>query len=165
MIIEKQSRSSMNLNELEAYLTGYWPTDLSNFSAYIFHHLPDLNWVGFYLNDGQKLRLGPFHGKPACMEIPFHRGVCGKSFTEKEILLVDDVHEFPGHIACDSASRSEMVFPFYIDGQLAGVLDIDSPTLARFTNQDKEQVKAALQILSTKLENSKERSLKMPHEL
>ena len=123
----------LKLPELEAYLTGYWLTDLANFAAFVFHSVPDLNWAGFYLHDGTKLLLGPFVGRPACTEIRPGRGVCGTSFTSGKPLLVANVEEFPGHIVCDNASRSELVLPF-----TEGVLDLDSPSLARFTSEDEE---------------------------
>lgn len=126
------------LGKLEDYLGSHWLSDLSNFSAYVFHTLPGLNWCGFYLDDGKKLVLGPFQGKPACVEIAYARGVCGAAFTQRKPLIVPDVHEFPGHIACDSASRSEMVVPLLVDGKCLGVFDLDSPELERFTKSDKE---------------------------
>jgi GAF domain-containing protein len=125
------------LSDLEAYLTGRWLTDLANFSSFVFHALPNLNWAGFYLYDGATLRLGPFMGRPACTEIRPGRGVCGTAFTKKEPLLVPDVSEFPGHIACDSASRSELVLPLLANGSAFGVLDLDSPSLARFHDSDR----------------------------
>jgi len=125
------------LGKLEDYLGNHWLSDLSNFSAYVFHTLPGLNWCGFYLDDGKKLVLGPFQGKPACVEIAYTRGVCGAAFTQQKTLIVPDVHEFPGHIACDSASRSEMVVPLLIDGKCLGVFDLDSPELGRFGEPDK----------------------------
>lgn len=140
------------LPELEAYLTGNWLTDLANFSAFTYHALPGLNWAGFYLFDGQKLNLGPFVGKPACAEIRPGRGVCGTAFSKREALLVPDVHEFPGHIACDSASRSELVLPFFAGGELCGVFDLDSPEPARFLESDREGVGAWLGALSRKTE-------------
>ena len=136
--------------ELEAYLTGQWLTDLANFSAFVFDQLPDLNWAGFYLDDGKTLRLGPFVGKPACTEISYQRGVCGAAFREKRALLVADVHEFPGHIACDSASRSEMVIPFTAEGECLGVFDLDSPSLDRFREADRELVTTWLSLLAAK---------------
>lgn len=124
--------------ELEAYLTGYWLTDLANFSSFAFHSLPALNWCGFYLFDGEKLRLGPFVGRPACTEIRPGRGVCGTAFARKEPLIVPDVDAFPGHIVCDNASRSEIVLPMLAGDECVGVLDLDSPVLNRFTDQDRE---------------------------
>ncbi len=131
---------------LEHHLTGRWLTDLANFSAFVFHQLPNLNWAGFYLNDGSKLVLGPFIGRPACTEIAYTRGVCGSSFSQGRTVLVPDVHEFPGHIACDSASQSEMVVPL---GNL-GVFDLDSPTIGRFTESDRRNVESWVSILLEK---------------
>lgn len=142
--------------ELEALLCGYWLSDISNFAAYVADKMPDINWVGFYLDDGAKLRLASFIGKPACLDIAYNRGVCGHAFTLKQTVIVDDVHQFPGHIACDERSRSEMVIPFLIENKLVGVLDIDSPSLARFTPADKSALEKAVLILSKKIaENSK----------
>lgn len=123
-------------------------SNLSNAAALLFHSLPDLNWTGFYLLEGEKLVLGPFQGKTACIEIPLGRGVCGTAAAEDRSLLVPDVHMFRGHIACDSASRSEIVVPLHKDGSVVGVLDIDSPVLYRFTAEDRaglEQFAAILE--------------------
>ncbi|MGE0174938.1 MAG: GAF domain-containing protein [Oligoflexales bacterium] len=136
------------ISEIEGLMTGYWLTDLANFSALIYHRLPDLNWAGFYLFDGKTLRLGPFSGKPACTEIAPTRGVCGAAFSKTEIMIVDDVHSFEGHIACDPDSRSEMVIPFKVENNLIGVLDIDSPVVSRFTSQDASLLSAGLVILA-----------------
>ena len=136
--------------ELEAYLTGNWLSDLANFSAFAFHQLPNLNWAGFYLSDGKKLFLGPFVGKPACTEIAFHRGVCGAAYSKQQTLLVPDVHEFPGHIACDGASRSEMVLPILAQGKCLGVLDLDSPSPGRFQESDRILVEGWLALLLAK---------------
>ncbi len=110
--------------------------NMANVSALIFQALPDLNWAGFYRNVGGELVLGPFQGKAACIRIPFGKGVCGAAAASREVQLVEDVHAFPGHIACDAASRSELVVPIVHDGELVGVLDLDSPTPARFDRQD-----------------------------
>ncbi|MBQ8138327.1 MAG: GAF domain-containing protein [Lachnospiraceae bacterium] len=110
---------------------------LSNASALIFESLEDLNWAGFYLMKGGSLMLGPFQGKVACIRIAVGRGVCGTAVAEDKTQLVKNVHEFPGHIACDSASNSEIVVPIHKDGKVWGVLDIDSPSLARFDEEDK----------------------------
>ena len=112
--------------------------NLSNLSALINDALDDLNWAGFYLLEGETLVLGPFQGKPACIEIPIARGVCGAAVREDRPQLVPDVHAFAGHIACDSASRSELVIPMHRDGAVVAVLDLDSPSLARFTEADKD---------------------------
>lgn len=108
----------------------------AQFSAFLFHELEGLNWAGFYLNKGEELMLGPFQGKVACVRIPFARGVCGAAASSRQSQRVEDVHAFPGHIACDSASNSELVVPLVKDGRLIGVLDLDSPHLARFSPAD-----------------------------
>ena len=110
--------------------------NMANLSALIFEALPDLNWAGFYRNVGGELVLGPFQGKAACIRIPFGKGVCGAAAASREVQLVEDVHAFPGHIACDAASRSELVVPIVHDGELIGVLDLDSPLPARFDGED-----------------------------
>jgi len=111
--------------------------NLANAAAIIFHGLPDLNWAGFYLMDGpDELVLGPFQGRVACVRIALGQGVCGTAAATRTVQLVEDVHAFPGHIACDSASRSELVVPIAKDGTLIGVLDLDSPSLARFDAED-----------------------------
>ncbi|MDT4857494.1 Free methionine-R-sulfoxide reductase [compost metagenome] len=108
----------------------------AQFSAFLFNELADLNWAGFYLNRNEELVLGPFQGKVACVRIPFSRGVCGAAARTWETQRVEDVHAFPGHIACDSASSSELVVPLVKDDRLIGVLDLDSPKVARFTAED-----------------------------
>jgi GAF domain-containing protein len=122
---------------------------LSNVSALLMEGVDRLNWVGFYLFDGEKLRLGPFQGRPACTEIALGRGVCGTAAQSRQSVRVDDVDAFPGHIACDSASKSEVVVPIVQNGKLVGVLDVDSPEKSRFTEQEQkffEQVVEALTI-------------------
>lgn len=111
--------------------------NLANASALLYDALPDLNWAGFYLMENGKLVLGPFQGKIACIEIPVGRGVCGTAAAENKTQLVFDVHQFPGHIACDSASNSEIVVPIHADGHVVAVLDIDSPSIGRFSEDDK----------------------------
>jgi len=110
--------------------------NMANLAALIMAALPDLNWAGFYRNVGGELVLGPFQGKAACIRIPFGRGVCGAAAASRVVQLVEDVHAFPGHIACDAASRSELVVPIVHAGELLGVLDLDSPLPARFDAQD-----------------------------
>ena len=110
---------------------------LSNASAILYDAMPDLNWAGFYLINKGSLLLGPFQGKVACIRIALGKGVCGTAAGNDETLVVPNVHEFPGHIACDSASNSEIVVPIHKDGQVVGVLDIDSPNLNRFSEEDK----------------------------
>ena len=129
-----------------AEVDAHWLPVLSNAAALLWDALDDINWVGFYLVDPvtvassgsrtPELRLGPFQGKVACVRIPFGRGVCGTAAATKTSQLVEDVHQFPGHIACDSASNSEVVVPIFKDSQVVGVLDIDSPSVARFTQED-----------------------------
>lgn len=121
--------------------------NLANASAVLMEALKEINWVGFYLMEGQNLVLGPFQGKPACIEIPVGRGVCGRAVETGQTQLVADVHAFPGHIACDSASRSEIVVPLYRDGQVAAVLDVDSPQVGRFSQADKEGLESLRPIL------------------
>lgn len=121
--------------------------NLANASALIWQTLPDINWAGFYKMENGILVLGPFQGKPACIEIPVGRGVCGTAVAEDATQLVYDVHEFPGHIACDCASNSEIVVPIHVGGRIWGVLDIDSPKVGRFDEQDKEGLEAVVRIL------------------
>src|SRR5215211_7408977 len=110
--------------------------NMANAAGLIWESLPDLNWAGFYRNVDGELVLGPFQGRPACIRIPFGTGVCGAAAQTRQVQRVEDVHAFPGHIACDSASASEIVVPLIRDGELLGVLDIDSPQTARFTEED-----------------------------
>ena len=114
----------------------------ANLSALIWHGLPDLNWCGFYFLKGTELVLGPFQGKPACVRIALGSGVCGAAAQERRTMIVRDVHEFPGHIACDGASNAELVVPLIKDGRLVGVLDLDSPHLARFDEEDAAGIEA-----------------------
>ena len=127
-------------DQLRAMLTGErdWLANLANTAALIFHTLPDLNWAGFYLLRGEELVLGPFQGKPACVRIAPGCGVCGGAVVQRRSLVVPDVHAFPGHIACDAASRSELVVPMMRpDGHVVGVLDLDSPRPGRFDDEDR----------------------------
>lgn len=129
--------------ELRATYTSHWITNLSTFSATLMAHLPQINWVGFYLNDGTgELHLGPFQGLPACLHIPLGKGVCGAAAATKITQRIDDVHAFAGHIACDPRSRSELVVPLLNSSNLLGVLDLDSPEPARFTTVDQSGVEA-----------------------
>ena len=121
--------------------------NMANMSALLFGALRDINWAGFYLMKDGGLLLGPFQGKPACIRIPVGRGVCGTAAKTLETQLVYDVHQFPGHIACDSASNSEIVLPIHKDGQVWGVLDIDSPFFDRFTAEDQTGLEAFVKIL------------------
>ena len=125
--------------------------NLANASALLYAELEDLNWAGFYFLEGGKLVLGPFQGKPACIEIEVGKGVCGTAVQEERTQLVPDVHLFPGHIACDSASNSEIVVPLRIGGAVAGVLDIDSPWPGRFTAEDQAGLEAVAEIIAQML--------------
>lgn len=122
-------------------------TNASNFSALLFNSLENLNWVGFYFMRNGNLLLGPFQGKPACINIPLGKGVCGTAALERLINVVEDVHQFPGHIACDSASNSEIVLPIIANDKVYGVLDIDSPVFNRFDDDDEENLETMLQML------------------
>jgi GAF domain-containing protein len=122
--------------------------NMANASALIFETLPDVNWVGFYRNIGGALVVGPFQGRPACIRMTFDEGVCGAAAKSRQVQRVEDVHAFAGHIACDSASNSEIVVPLIREGELLGVLDIDSPKLARFTEEDEAGVVRLGAILS-----------------
>ena len=125
--------------------------NLANVSAAVYQAMEGLNWVGFYLWEGDRLVLGPFQGKTACIEIPLGRGVCGTAAKEGRTLVVPDVHQFPGHIACDCASNSEIVIPIYENGNLYGVLDIDSPHLDRFSETDKAGLEKLVRILEKEM--------------
>jgi len=122
--------------------------NMANAAALIFETLPDVNWVGFYRNVGGELVVGPFQGRPACIRIPFGSGVCGAAAATRQVQRIEDVHAFPGHIACDSASNSEIVVPLIRDGELLGVLDIDSPKTGRFTDEDEAGCVTLGEILS-----------------
>ena len=122
--------------------------NMANVAALIWETLPDLNWAGFYRNVDGELVLGPFQGRPACIRIPFGKGVCGAAAETLEVRRVDDVHAFPGHIACDSASASELVVPIVRDGKLIAVLDLDSPKKARFTEEDEAGSVAVCDVLA-----------------
>ena len=126
--------------------------NMANLSALIFDTLEDLNWAGFYLLEGETLVLGPFQGKPACIEIPVKKGVCGAAVREDRAQLVPDVHAFAGHIACDSASRSELVVPLRKDGKVFGVLDLDSPSLSRFTEEDRDGMERLVRAVERNLQ-------------
>lgn len=121
--------------------------NMANAGALLYDTLPDINWAGVYLTEGDRLILGPFQGKPACIEIPLGKGVCGTAAAENRTVCVPDVHAFPGHIACDSASRSEIVIPLRQNGAVIGVLDIDSPVPNRFSDADRVGLEAFAAIL------------------
>ena len=136
------ARYALLLEQAQALTDGICHpiANLSNFAALLWQGLEDINWCGFYLLHRGALMLGPFCGLPACIRIPLGRGVCGTAAALDEVQLVDDVHAFPGHIACDSASNSELVIPIHADGRVIGVLDIDSPTIGRFSKTDQESL-------------------------
>ena len=136
-------------SELSALIDGvpHKTANLANASALLYNTLERINWAGFYLLEGDKLVLNAFQGKPACIEIPMGRGVCGSAAIKEETLVVPDVHLFEGHIACDSASNSEIVIPIFSCGELVGVLDIDSPYINRFSDEDKKGLEEFASIL------------------
>ena len=139
--IEATSKAELYANlaaQLRSLLEGERDliANAANFASLVYHSLPDLNWAGWYFEKDGELVLGPFQGKPACVRIAVGKGVCGTAAQQRETILVDDVHEFPGHIACDSASNSEIVIPLISEGRLIGVLDLDSPSHARFDDED-----------------------------
>lgn len=129
----------------------YETANLANAAALLWQHLEKINWAGFYKMENGKLVLGPFQGKPACIVIPVGRGVCGTAVAEDQTQLVPDVHQFPGHIACDSASNSEIVVPIHVRGKIWGVLDIDSPFVGRFTAEDQKGLEEFVKILENVL--------------
>ncbi|AMO86381.1 Free methionine-R-sulfoxide reductase [Solibacillus isronensis B3W22] len=135
--------------QLDALLEGEnnLIANLSNASALLNTFLKEINWVGFYLMNEGELVLGPFQGLPACVRIPVGRGVCGTTVAKEQTMVVDDVHAFPGHIACDAASKSEIVIPLIKNGVVIGVLDIDSPVEARFTAEDKDGLEKFVDVL------------------
>lgn len=146
---EKKALYRLLRTQLQGLTDGvpYLFANLANASALLYQALTDINWAGFYLMQDGKLVLGPFQGKPACVEIQVGSGVCGTAVQQDEIMLVENVHEFPGHIACDSASNSEIVIPMHKGGEIVGVLDIDSPVLARFDKEDEQGLAELVRIL------------------
>lgn len=146
MTFQVGTKTAASKTELYAQLTAQlrsllegerdFIANAANFSSLLFHSLPDLNWAGLYLQKGGELVLGPFQGEPACVRLAIGKGVCGTAAEQRQTILVDNVHEFPGHIACDSASNSEIVIPLISQDELIGVLDLDSPLLARFDDED-----------------------------
>ena len=136
--------------QVRAVLEGErdWLANLAQFSALVYQSVPHLNWAGFYMARGEQLVVGPFQGKVACVRIPFTRGVCGACASTRQIQLVEDVHAFPGHIACDSASNSELVLPVLAGDRLVAVFDLDSPLTARFDAEDSRGFAAAVAVLA-----------------
>jgi len=150
---EQQSTSKLELyqnlvQQLRSLLAGErdFIANAANFASLLYHSLPELNWAGFYLLQDRELVLGPFQGKPACVRIRVGKGVCGVAAAQRETVIVPNVHEFPGHIACDSASNSEIVVPLEKDGRLLGVLDLDSPLFARFDDEDAEGLNKLVEV-------------------
>lgn len=152
-LVYKEDDYELVLNQLHALI--FDETDiicnLANASSLLYHFLKNVNWVGFYLFKENQLVLGPFQGKPACTRIPLNKGVCGKAATIQEVVYVENVHEFEGHIACDSASNSEVVLPIIINGNLFGVLDIDSFKFNNFNSQQIEFLKEFVEVLKSQL--------------
>ncbi|MFC4737568.1 GAF domain-containing protein [Bacillus daqingensis] len=148
-----EEQYSMLSRQLDALLEGETDVtaNLSNASALLNQFLNDVNWVGFYLWKNDELILGPFQGLPACVHIAYGKGVCGTAVSEQKTQRIEDVHAFPGHIACDAASNSEIVVPLFKDGEIFGVLDIDSPSKARFTETDQQGIEAFAAVLEKHL--------------
>ena len=144
---------AMMLKQAEEMLAEepWYVAAMSNLSALIMENMDGLNWAGFYLRRGGGLTVGPFQGKPACIHIPMGKGVCGTAAQRDETVVVPDVHAFSGHIACDSASRSEIVIPLHADGQVSGVLDIDSPLLNRFSAEDQEGLEQLVRLFQERM--------------
>lgn len=132
----------------------YALSNIANISAYIYQVFPDLNWAGFYFIKNGILRLGPFQGRPACVEIDIQRGVCGAAVRTDRVFRVDNVHSFPGHIACDEKSRSELVIPIHVNGIVFGVLDLDSPLYSRFSDEDEKLFTGIVSLLEAFLESN-----------
>ena len=146
---DKEALYDQLAQQLKALITGEVDivANTANMAALIYDALPDINWAGFYFLRGGELVLGPFQGKPACVRIPSGQGVCGTAAARGATIVVPDVEAFPGHIACDAASRSELVVPLVADGEVVGVLDLDSPLLARFDTSDCEGCERLVAIL------------------
>lgn len=153
---DKAARYNLLLEQADALSYGVTHpiANLSNLAALLWQALEEINWCGFYLMDQGALMLGPFCGLPACIRIPLGRGVCGTAADEDRIQRVYDVHTFPGHIACDSASNSEIVIPIHHDGKVVGVLDIDSPTIGRFDDIDENKLLSLVQLIEDRCDFS-----------
>ncbi|KAA3617526.1 MAG: GAF domain-containing protein [Calditrichaeota bacterium] len=142
-LLEKQLKSLFE-NETDMI------ANMANMSAFVFQEMKDINWAGFYIARENQLVLGPFQGKVACVRIPWGKGVCGSAAEKQETILVENVHEFPGHIACDSASNSELVIPVIINNKTFAIFDIDSPSLGRFTEEDKKGVETLVKVFENR---------------
>ena len=154
---DREARYALLLEQARALTDGITHpiANLANLAALLWQGLEDINWCGFYLMNGGALMLGPFCGLPACIRIPLGRGVCGTAAARDSVQLVPDVHAFPGHIACDSASNSEIVLPIHAEGRVIGVLDIDSPVKERFDETDAEGLSALCEVLLKSCDFSK----------
>ena len=150
--LPKPAQYAALLEQAQALMSGESNpiANAANISALVMSSLPQLNWAGFYFFDGQELVLGPFQGKPACLRIALNRGVCGAAASSLQTQLVPDVHAFPGHIACDAASRSELVVPVLRDGAVVAVIDLDSPAHARFDDEDARGFEALASLIATR---------------
>jgi GAF domain-containing protein len=151
---EDKAELYRQLNQAAEALTDGEPdavANMANVAALLWETLPDLNWAGFYRNVGGELVLGPFQGRAACIRIPFGKGVCGAAAATRQVQRIDDVHAFPGHIACDAASASELVVPLVHDGELLGVIDLDSPSTGRFDAADVEGCLELARLLAPRL--------------
>lgn len=146
---DKQARLESIVKQLKYLIEGErdWLANLANAASHLYHSLDDVNWAGFYLMKQGELVLGPFNGKPACIRIPVGKGVCGTAVKEEKTLVVKDVHAFSGHIACDAATRSEIVIPLKVSSRIIGVLDIDSPVEARFDELDQALLEQYAELL------------------
>ena len=156
---DRQARYALLLEQADALTDGvsHPIANLANLAALLWQGLDDINWCGFYLMNGGALMLGPFCGLPACIRIPLGRGVCGTAAARDSVQLVPDVHAFPGHIACDSASNSEIVLPIHAEGLVIGVLDIDSPTVGRFCETDRESLLKVVDLIEARCDFSQTR--------
>ncbi|AGE23387.1 MULTISPECIES: GAF domain-containing protein [Geobacillus] len=145
----REENYALVIEQLKSLISGEpnFIANLANAAALLNQFFTDINWVGFYLADGEELVLGPFQGLPACVRIPFGKGVCGTAAAERRTVVVPDVHQFPGHIACDAASQSEIVVPLIKDGRVIGVLDIDSPVKNRFDDIDRRYLEQFASVL------------------
>jgi len=149
----KEENYKLMVNAVKAYIHGEPNViaNLSNISSILNEYVTDINWVGFYLMENDELVLGPFQGKPACIRIPVGRGVCGTTAKKGETIIVEDVHQFPGHIACDSASNSEIVIPIFKNDEVFGVLDVDSPEFNRFGKLEKKYLEEVVKIFEASI--------------
>ena len=156
---DRQARYALLLEQADALTDGvsHPIANLANLAALLWQGLDDINWCGFYLMNGGALMLGPFCGLPACIRIPLGRGVCGTAAARDSVQLVPDVHAFPGHIACDSASNSEIVLPIHAEGRVIGVLDIDSTTVGRFCETDRESLLKVVDLIEARCDFSQTR--------